>query len=129
MLSPFDERNELDLIALERLTEFYIATGAKGLFANCLSSEMFQLSDAERLLITKSVVEVANGRVPVISTGSFGYDVDVISTFIDKMYDTGVSAVIISTSQVCGELESEDKFKLQMEAIIEKNRKYSIGII
>ncbi|MBK5278791.1 MAG: dihydrodipicolinate synthase family protein [Bacteroidia bacterium] len=128
MLTPFNDRNGLDLPALEQLTEFYISAGANGLFANCLSSEMFQLTDEERLLITKTVVDTAKGRLPVIATGSFGNDMDVSATFIKRIYDTGVKAVVISTSQPCDEFESDDVFKLQMEALLEKTGDIPLGL-
>jgi 4-hydroxy-tetrahydrodipicolinate synthase len=53
MLTPFKENGEIDLDGLTSLTELYIQAGAKGLFANCQSSEMFYLSDEERLSIVK----------------------------------------------------------------------------
>jgi 4-hydroxy-tetrahydrodipicolinate synthase len=74
MLTPFQANNEIDYDGLKQLTEFYIATGSTGLFANCLSSEMFQLTDVERIKITKEVVDKVNGRQGVVATGIFGYD-------------------------------------------------------
>ena len=47
MLTPFNDDYSIDINALEELTEFYIKAGAEGLFANCLSSEMFQLTSEE----------------------------------------------------------------------------------
>ncbi len=128
MLTPFNDSNGLDLNALEQLTEFYISAGANGLFANCLSSEMFQLTDEERLLITKKVVDVSKGRVPVIATGSFGNDMTVSATFIKRIYDTGVEAVIISTSQLCDEADSDDVFKSQIETLIETTGDIPLGL-
>jgi len=40
-----------------------------GIFSVCLSSEMFQLSNEERLAIARRVVEKAAGRVPVVAGG------------------------------------------------------------
>ena len=59
MLTPFLQNNEVDYDVLKRLTEFYIKSGANGLFANCLSSEMFQLTEAERLKVIATVVSMA----------------------------------------------------------------------
>jgi 4-hydroxy-tetrahydrodipicolinate synthase len=128
MLTPFNDRNGVDLPALEHLTEFYIAAGSNGLFANCLSSEMFQLTDDERLLITKKVVDFSNGRIPIIATGSFGRDMVATATFIKRIYDTGVEAVIISTSQLCDEAATEDVFKSQIETLIETTGDIPLGL-
>ena len=128
MLTPFDSSNRLDLHVLEQLTEFYIASGANGLFANCLSSEMFQLTDKERLQITKTVVETVKERIPIIATGSFSDNVDISANFIKKIYDTGIKAVVISTNQPCNEREKDDLFKRKMEVLLNKTGTIPLGL-
>ena len=110
MLTPFKENGQIDLDGLTRITELYLKAGAKGLFANCQSSEMFQLSDEERLQIVKHTLEVADGKVPVVAVGNFGTTIAEQSDFIHKIYDTGVNAVIIVTSLIAGEHESNEVF-------------------
>ncbi len=128
MLTPFEHSNQLDLDALERLTEFYIASGADGLFANCLSSEMFQLTHEERLCIVKTVVKKVNGRLPVIATGSFSDDMQVSADFIKKMYDTGVKTVVISTNRPCNEQGKDEDFKDKMHLLINKTESIPLGL-
>jgi 4-hydroxy-tetrahydrodipicolinate synthase len=128
MLTPLKEDNTIDYKGLKRLTEFYIEGGADGLFANCLSSEMFQLTDEERLRVTRTVVEAVNGRIPVISTGSFGNDMVMTSIFINKLYETGVDAVVISTSQPCNEIEGDDIFKLKVGQLMNKTGDVPLGL-
>lgn len=128
MLTPFNDSNQLDLDTLRQLTEFYIASGADGLFANCLSSEMFQLTDDERLRITRTVVETVNGRLPVIATGSFSNDMGVSANFIKKLYDTGIKTVVISTNQPCNEQGKDDVFKFNMEMLMNKTGSIPLGL-
>lgn len=85
MLTPYSENYQVDLKALEELTEFYISAGASGLFANCLSSKMFQLTDEERVLITKTVVDKVNGRIPMVSSGTFSEELKRNREFIRKI--------------------------------------------
>ncbi len=118
MLTPFNADNSIDFEGLKTLTDFYISTGANGLFANCLSSEMYRLSEAERIQLTKAVVAYSNGRVPVISTGSFYHDPNRNIEFIKKIYDQGVDAVILISSILVDETESEDVFKSKLEKIL-----------
>ena len=59
MLTPFKGNGEVDYDGLTRLTEYYLKAGAHGLFANCLSSEMYELTEGERLQVVKHVVKVA----------------------------------------------------------------------
>ena len=110
MLTPFKENGEIDFHGLAELTEVYIQAGAKGLFANCQSSEMFNLSEEERLLIVKQVLKVADGRVPVVAVGNFGETIEQQAEFIRKIYDTGVKAVIIVTGSIAEEHESNEVF-------------------
>ena len=47
-----------------------IASGCSGLFAVCQSSEMFYLSDDERIELAQFVATQAAGRVAVVATGN-----------------------------------------------------------
>ena len=111
MLTPFDENKQVDYDALTRLTEFYIDAGAQGLFANCLSSEMYELTAGERLDVTAHVVNTANGRVPVVATGTFGGSLVEQAEFIKQIYQTGIEAVIIIGSMIVPEQASDDEFE------------------
>ncbi len=128
MLTPFREDNSVDTDGLIRLTEFYIGAGADGLFANCLSSEMFQLTDAERLAATETVIKAAAGRVPVISTGSFSTDMDTTASLVRRLHDLGTAAVVISTNQPCSELEGEDVFKARIDELLRKTGDIPLGL-
>lgn len=97
MITPYDLKAKIDLDAVSRLIDFYLAAGVKGFFANCLSSEMFSISEDERILLTKHVVDYVKGRVPVVATGSFGLTIEDKADFTKKIYDTGVDAVIMIT--------------------------------
>ncbi len=128
MLTPLKDDNTLDLDGLKKLTDYYLAAGANGMFANCLSSEMFQLTDEERLAITRTVVKHCEGKVPVVATGSFTADVDKSAAFIKKIYDTGVEAVVLTSSIVVSPLESDIIFKQRLEQILEKTGDIPLGM-
>ncbi|GGC37557.1 dihydrodipicolinate synthase family protein [Parapedobacter defluvii] len=110
MLTPFTESGAVDFSGLTKLTELYLGAGAAGLFANCQSSEMFNLSEEEQLAVTKQVLQVADGAVPVVATGTFGGPVEKQADFVKRMYETGVDAVIVITNMLAGESESADVF-------------------
>lgn len=78
MATPFDEQGRLDEESLRSLTAFLIAAGAQGLVPLGILGEVFKLSDAERLRVTKIVLDEAAGRVPVVvGTAHAGTDVAV----------------------------------------------------
>src|SRR5690606_15071170 len=91
-----------------------------GLFANCQSSEMFELSAEERLAVTWHVVKVAAGTVPVVAAATFGGKIQYQADFVKRIYDTGIEAAIVVTNMLAGELETvevfDDRFAELMDA-------------
>ena len=103
MLTPFHSDHRIDWAAFDELVDWYIDSGASGLFAVCLSSEMYQLSEDERLSLARRAVARSAGRVPVVVGGTFGSSVEAIAAFSQRLFGTGVSAVVCLTNQFCTE--------------------------
>jgi len=97
MITPFNLKAKVDLDVVSLLVDFYLAAGVKGFFANCLSSEMFSITEDERLELTEHIVKYVDGKVPVVATGSFGLTLEDKAEFTKKIYNTGVDAVIMIT--------------------------------
>lgn len=112
MITPFNLKAQIDLEMVEHLIDFYLAAGVKGFFANCLSSEMYSISEDERLALTSHVVRYVNGRVPVVATGSFGLTIKDKALFTQKIYDTGVDSVIMITGHFAN-IDEPDSILLQ----------------
>lgn len=127
MLTTFKENGEVDYDALTRLTEFYLESGAVGLFANCLSSEMFELTSEERLSTTAHIVKVAGGAVPVVATGSFEGSIETKADFIKKIYNTGVEAVIVLANMMVEENESDELFNERVFKLLDLTGKIPLG--
>lgn len=49
MLTPFTDSGDVEYRALDHLIEWYVKNRVAGLFANCKSSESFELTAEERL--------------------------------------------------------------------------------
>jgi 4-hydroxy-tetrahydrodipicolinate synthase len=127
MLTPFKENGAIDFDGLTALTEFYLESGAAGLFANCLSSEMFELTGAERLQLVDHVCRVAKGRVPVVATGSFGDTVAEQADFVKKIYDKGADAVIVITSLMAKASETDELFDENMFKLLSLTEEIPLG--
>ena len=97
MITPFNLKAKVDLDVVSLLVDFYLAAGVKGFFANCLSSEMFSITEDERLELTQHIVKYADGKVPIVATGSFGLTLGDKAEFTKKIYDTGIDAAIMIT--------------------------------
>src|SRR3982751_6473961 len=66
--TTFSESGELDLGSQKRCVDFMIDAGSNGLCILANFSEQFVLSDAERELLTRTILAHVSGRVPVIVT-------------------------------------------------------------
>ncbi len=128
MITPYDLKAKIDLNAVSRLIDFYLAAGVKGFFANCLSSEMFSISEDERILLTKHVVDYVKGRVPVVATGSFGLTVEDKAVFTKKIYDTGVDAVIMITGHFAKVEDPDDTLLKNFEKILALTSSIPLGM-
>jgi 2-keto-3-deoxy-L-arabinonate dehydratase len=66
--TTFTETGELDLASQKRCVDFMIEAGSDGLAILANFSEQFLLSDGEREVLTRTILEHVDGRVPVIVT-------------------------------------------------------------
>ncbi|MDQ0966069.1 4-hydroxy-tetrahydrodipicolinate synthase [Flavobacterium sp. W4I14] len=127
MLTPFLSNGNIDYPALTQLTEIYLQAGSSGLFANCLSSEMFELSGKERIQAIKHVIKVVNGAVPVVATGTFGGAISEQADFVKEVSDAGVEAVIAITSLLAEENETDEIFNDRVFDLLDQTDKIPLG--
>lgn len=66
--TTFSDSGELDLASQKRCVDFMIDAGSTGLCILANFSEQFVLSDDDRELLTRTILEHVAGRVPVIVT-------------------------------------------------------------
>lgn len=128
MLTAFTKNKNIDWDGIDRLTDWYIASGVAGLFAVCGSSEMRELTAKERLTLAKRVVERTQGRVQVIATGTFGGTIEEQAVFIRKMADTGVAAVVCLVNELAGRDQTDELWKANVEELLEKISEIPLGL-
>ncbi|WP_205748328.1 dihydrodipicolinate synthase family protein [Dyadobacter bucti] len=127
MVTPFKSDLKIDYDKLSLLTDFYLAAGAKGFFANCLSSEMFFMNDQERIDLTRHVVNYVAGKVPVVSTGSFGDTIENKAVFAKQIQDTGASGVILITGHFAAASESDTVLLQNLEKFLSLTGDMKVG--
>ncbi|WP_461452842.1 dihydrodipicolinate synthase family protein [Mucilaginibacter sp.] len=127
MLTPFKNNGDIDFYGLAKLTELYIESGAAGLFANCLSSEMFELSETERIQVIEEVIKISGDKIPVVATGTFGTDLQQHADFIKKVYATGVKAVIGITGLLAPEKENNQVFEANIFKLLDLTENIPMG--
>ena len=117
MLTPFDNQREIDWESLKKLIDWYIKAGVNGLFANCQSSEMFFLSEAESLQLTRFVLDYTAGRVPVVASGHTASGLSQQIDQLGRMAETGVDSVIMISNRFAMPGEGDDVVLANLQRI------------
>jgi 4-hydroxy-tetrahydrodipicolinate synthase len=95
MVTPYDATIKVDVGAYHAMIDWYVAHGVGGVYANCLSSEMYLLDPQERLLLAAEGVRAARGRVPVAATGNLGETAAEQIAFSRRVAEAGVDVVML----------------------------------
>ncbi|MBN2375525.1 MAG: dihydrodipicolinate synthase family protein [Sedimentisphaerales bacterium] len=128
MLTPFKDDKQIDWAGLDRLVDWYLESGVAGLFAVCGSSEMYELSDKERLRMAERVTRRAEGKVEVVATGTFGGTMQQQADFVRQMAQTGVAAVVCLVNQIAKQDQSDEQWKNNAEILLEKTDNIPLGL-
>ena len=128
MLTPFNVDKSINYTMYANLINFYINSGAAGLFASCGSSEMTELSNDELITLAEKAVGYSKGRVPVVGGAIIVDAFDKQIDLIKQMAQTGVDAVTISMSQFGSFEETEDTIVSRIERILDKTHDISMGL-
>ena len=128
MITPFNKDKSIDWDSLDRLIEWYLSANSSGLFAVCQSSEMFDMSNQERLDLASHVVKQVDGRVPIIATGTFPDNGREQSEMVKKIYDVGVEVVIVLTNVFAACDESDEVWMRNIEKLLSETDNIPLGL-
>src|SRR5690606_34990304 len=96
---------------------------------NCLSGEMFQLTEKERLHVISMVVKTAaRHKVKVVATGTFSSNMKTCAEFIKQVFDAGADAVVIIANQLASQEEDETIFKKNIETLLNLTGTIPLGM-
>ena len=128
MITPYCRDNSVDVGALRAIVRWYKQQGVQGIFSVCQSSEMFYLSQKERVEIASEVVKAAGDDLEVIASGhisdGFADQVDELK----RIADTGVKSVVMVSNRLAKRDEDDDVFIANAEKLIEKLPDVSMGV-
>jgi 4-hydroxy-tetrahydrodipicolinate synthase len=82
-----------------------LAAGVHGLFAACQSSEVFYLSDSETVALSRFVVDMVSGRVPVVTSGHTASALSQQADQLAALAGTGVDGVILISNRLAAASE------------------------
>ncbi len=92
--TTFTDTGELDLPSQKRCIDFMIDAGSNGICILANFSEQFVLSDDERELLAKTIIEHVAGRVPVIVTTTH-FSTRVCAQRSRRAQDMGAAMVMV----------------------------------
>lgn len=119
MMTAFNADRTIDWNGVDALTDWYIDSGVAGLFACCGSSEVFHLSEREKLDLADRIVTRAAGRVPVVAGAIGQADGSARREATLRLHALGVAAVVLAPSEFAPESTGEDDVVTAMLAFAE----------
>lgn len=128
MITPFTQENKIDYNAVSQLIEWYDKNGVAGIFAVCQSSEMFELSAAERYELAKFIVNNTPKHMGVIASGHVAEKKEDQVREAQAMIDLGIQSYVFISNQFAKQDESEEIAKQNMEYLIRNIEADSFGI-
>ena len=118
MITPFTEDHRIDYDAVDALIEYYARCGCAGVFADCQSSEMFYLSEAEKRKLTRHVVDAAKGRMQIVASGHTADDPDEQVRQLADAAEAGAAASVIVLNRTADQDDGESVARRNIERIL-----------
>jgi len=116
LVTPFDEDLNIDISAYRQIIHWHLNFPIGGVYANCLSSEMYELSHEEKLLLVKEAVTTVAGKIPIAATGNFGDSVAEHIDFCQQVAAAGANVVMLTIPTFLEEEEALEAYFMEMAA-------------
>ena len=118
MLSAFHEDGSLDFQGVDLLTDFYLQSGATGLFACAMSAEVNHLNNQEKVALAKRILQHVDGRVPVVAGALAADPLTQQIELVRRISGTGADVVTIAVSQIAEKNEDDQIWLRNMELFL-----------
>lgn len=103
-VTPFDSEGRVDVYSVDRMTDFYLGTGASAISILGLLGEASKLNEAESHALTKQVVRRAGSKPVFVSLSSQGFAA--MRSLAHGAMDAGAAGVMIGPH---GTLRTDDQ--------------------
>jgi 4-hydroxy-tetrahydrodipicolinate synthase len=113
--TPFTNDDKIDFLALKRNVNEAINAGVTGFLVPAMASEVYNLSEKERIDMVAAVLEEANGKVPVIA-GAGETDLLKSKRLISKYIKLGCKNVLFQIP-----FQNENQFRNHFNELAETN--------
>lgn len=129
MITPYNADGTVDCGAVKALTEWYWHMGCDGIFASCQSSEIWFLSEDDRVMLAKIVKDTADalarsdksrGPMTIAASGHVSDAFDDQVRELNRIAETGADAVILITNRMDTAHTTEENWIRDCEKLIGK---------
>ncbi len=103
--TPFSDKGDIDFSALRKNVLYALETGIAGFLVPAMASEVYKLSETERIEMVNTVLETVNNRVPVIA-GAGEIDLQKSKRLISEYIRLGCKNVLFQIP-----FQNENQFK------------------
>ncbi|MDR2648090.1 MAG: dihydrodipicolinate synthase family protein [Oscillospiraceae bacterium] len=117
MITPYKDNLQVDFDAYAPLLDWYETHGVAGVFAICQSSEIFQLSFAERLAILRKVMRVRKPSTIVVASGHTSFDPETQIEEAKAFIAEGLDAYVFISNRFAAQDESDDVFLRNVDKV------------
>jgi len=117
MVTPFTRDNQIDYDAAAQIVEYYAACGCDGIFALCLSSEIFQLTDKESTSLLRFIVKANKRRMSLVASGHTACDINAQIRQLENMAECGAQETVLILNRLAMDTQSEDVVRRNAEKI------------
>lgn len=114
LVTPYKDDMSIDYDVYKQLVEWYKTFEIGGIYANCQSSEMTELTEDEKIRLIRETVEVVGGSLPIAATGNFGKNIEEHIEFVKKTIDTGADIVMLTVPEFCSNDDELEKYYLKI---------------
>ena len=119
MVTPFTQDNQIDYDAAAQIVEYYAEFGCDGIFALCLSSEIFQLTDKESQNLLRFIVKANKGRMSLVASGHTACDINAQIHQLGNIYECGAQETVLILNRLAMNTQDEDVVRRNAEKIFE----------
>lgn len=128
MITTFTGDNQVDYTGLENLLSYYDKCQCNGIFALCLSSEIFHLSDREMQEMMRFISRNRPRNMSLIASGHTSMDVETGIRQLASMVENGADEPVMILNRLAMENEDEDVVRRSAERIFEALPDITFGI-
>ncbi len=108
--TPFTDDDRIDLDALARHVEYAIGCGVTGFLVPALASEVYKLSQSERLDVVKTTLETSAGRVPVIGGATAADETERLNA-ARQLTELGCEGILVSVPYHNNDVDYQQQIK------------------